>query len=170
LALSVLFLLLSSACAPVFREEIMKSSTLNPELTELTASPSGFEGKMFILGGRIINTQVTEEGVTIEAVCLPVDSRGYIDISDRYRGRFLALMPKNKGLLDPLIFRPGKDVTVAGIYRGVRTSLLDDVEFSYSYFEIVSIRLWQPAYYYYYGYPYPYYYGPYAPAYYWYAP
>jgi outer membrane lipoprotein len=154
-----------SACAPVFREEVMKNSTLNPELDKLSATPAAFEGKTYILGGRIIDVRTTEEGVVLEAMCLPVDYLGYIDIADKYRGRFLAIRPKGKGLLDPLVFAPGRDVTIAGIYKGLKTGMIGDLEFSYSYFEIVEIRLWEPTYYY--DYPY---YTPYPSEFFWYSP
>jgi outer membrane lipoprotein len=157
-----------TACAPVFREEIMKNATLNPSLAELNAAPSSFEGRMFIIGGRIISSSATEEGVVLEALYLPVDSRGYIDFYEKYRGRFLAIMPKSRGILDPLIFVTGRDVTIAGTYRGVRKGMIDKLEFSYSYFEIVGIRLWEESYYYYgspFYDPYPYYFFWYGPRY-----
>jgi|WetSurMetagenome_2_1015567.scaffolds.fasta_scaffold00354_11 outer membrane lipoprotein len=159
-------LLFVTACAPVFREEIMKNSTLNPSLPELNSKPADFDGRMYILGGRILNTRSTEDGIVIEAMSLLVDSRGHIDYSDRYRGRFMAIMPKGKGMLDPLIFSSGKDVTIAGIYKGIRTGMIDKLEYSYSYFEIVGIRLWERAAYY----SGPVYYAPYPSYYYWYGP
>jgi outer membrane lipoprotein len=158
-------LLFATACAPVFREDIMRNSTLNPSLSQLNATPASFEGRMYILGGKIISITSTEEGSLVEAMYLPVDSRGFIDYTDTYRGRFMAIMPKGKGLLDPLIFRPGKDVTIAGIYKGIKTGMIDKLEISYSYFEIVQILLWEDSAYFYTG-PYI---APYPSYWYWYG-
>lgn len=108
-------LLQITACAPVFREDIMRSATLNPSLSELTAAPVMFEDKLYILGGKIVNTRVTKDGSMIKAIYAPVDSRGYL--KDHVRSiRFLALSPKEKGILDPIIFRKDREITIAGIY------------------------------------------------------
>jgi outer membrane lipoprotein len=163
LIFSLLFLI---SCAPVFKEEIMSNSTLNPMPNELNASPASFQGKMYIFGGRIVNTRTTKDGFVIEAIFLNVDSRGQIDENNKYIGRFLAILPKDKGMIDPLIFRTGKDVTIAGIYKGIRTQLMDKLDYSYSYFEIVAIRLWEEKAYYY-G---PVMYVPYPQLYWWYSP
>ncbi|HMK60058.1 MAG TPA: Slp family lipoprotein [Dissulfurispiraceae bacterium] len=147
---------LVTACAPVFREEIMKNATLNPSIAELNSSPLMFEGKLYILGGNIVNTRLTKEGSLIEAVYAPVDSRGYLKNYLR-SVRFLALYPKDKGILDPLIFRKNRDVTIAGLYKGTRIEKLDQLDYAYAYFEIVDFRLWEePQYYYPAYYPYPY--------------
>jgi outer membrane lipoprotein len=161
---SLLFL---TACAPVFREEIMKNSTLNPSLTELNSAPADFEGKLFLLGGKIINVRTTQDGFVIEAMYLSVNSRGHIGSRDKYEGRFLAILPKEKGMIDPLLFTAGKEVTVAGIYKGIRTQKFDNVEYGYSYFQIIGLRLWEERHYYYGS---PYYYGPYPSVYFWYDP
>ena len=160
---SLLFIV---SCAPVFNEEIMKNSTINPQPNALNASPASFEGKMYIFGGRIINLRTTPDGYVIEALFLPVNSRGKIEEGDKYIGRFLAILPKEKGMLDPLIFKPGRDVSVAGIYRGIRTQKSDNIENAYSYFEIQAIRLWEERVYY--GSPIIYY--PYPQLYWWYGP
>ena len=148
-------LLLITACAPVFREDIMKSATLNPSLSELNAAPVMFEGKLYILGGKIVNTRVTKDGSLIEAIYAPVDSRGYL--KDYVRSiRFLALYPKEKGILDPIIFRKDREITIAGIYKGTRTERLDEMNYPYGYFEIVDFHLWEDPLYYPAYYPYPY--------------
>lgn len=154
-------LLLLTACAPVFREDIMKNATLNPSLSGLNADPLHFEDKLYIFGGKIINTRVTKDGSLIEALYAPVNSRGYFQDTYKLEGRFLALLPKEYGILDPLIFKKDREITIAAVYKGVRTERLDEIDYPYSYFQIVEIRLWEERQYYpppYY--PYPYWYDP----------
>jgi outer membrane lipoprotein len=151
-------LIFLTACAPVFREEIMKNSTLNPSLIELNSAPGDFGGRLYLFGGKIVNLRTTKDGYVIEAMFMPVNSRGHIHHHDKYEGRFLAILPKEKGILDPLLFTSGKEVTIAGIYRGIRTQMQDKLEYGYSYFEIAAIRLWEERVYYYAP---AYYYGPY---------
>jgi outer membrane lipoprotein len=143
------------ACVPVFREEVMKNATLNPPLAELNSNPLMFEGKLYILGGKIVSVRVTKEGSLIDAIYAPVDSRGYL--KDYVKSvRFLALYPKEQGILAPLIFRKDREITIAGIYKGTRVGRLDELDYSYGYFEIVDFRLWEEPRYYPDYYPYPY--------------
>jgi outer membrane lipoprotein len=148
-------LLFMPTCVPVFREDIMKNATLNPPLSELNSDPRMFEGKLYILGGKIISVRVTKDGSLMEAIYAPVDTRGYLQ--DYVRSiRFLALYSKERGILDPLIFRKDRDITIAGIYKGTRTGRLEEMDYPYGYFEIVDFRLWDEPQYYpaYYSYPY----------------
>ncbi|HTZ16880.1 MAG TPA: Slp family lipoprotein [Dissulfurispiraceae bacterium] len=151
--LLIVALLLVTACAPVFREDIMKNAALNPSLTELNADPESYEGKLYVLGGRIVNTRVIKEGSLIEAIYVPVDSRGYPE--DYIKSiRFLALYPKEGGILDPLIFKKDRNITIAAIYKGTRTERFGETEYPFSYFEITDFRLWEEPYPEYYPYPY----------------
>lgn len=159
-------LLILSSCAPVFKEEIMKNATLNPSLAELNEQSTMYEGKLYVFGGKIVNTRVTKDGSLIEAIYVPVDSRG--NLKDYMQSiRFLALLPQGKGILDPMIFSKNREITIAGIYKGVRTGQLDEIHYPYAYFEIVDFHLWEERVYYP-PYPYPYWYDPwYDP---WYGP
>ena len=136
----------------------MKNATLNPSLAGLNADPLFFEGKLYIFGGKVINARLTKEGSQIEALYVPVNSRGYFDDYYRTDGRFLALLPKDRGILDPLIFKANREITIAAVYKGVRTERLEGMEYPYGYFEIVGIRLWAERAYYPPYYPYPYWY------------
>lgn len=148
-------LLLLTSCAPVFREEIMKNATLNPSLAKLNEQSLMNEGKLYVFGGKIINTRVTKDGSLIEAIYVPVNSRGYL--KDYMQSiRFLALLPKEKGILDPMIFGKNREITIAGIYKGIRTETLDEIRYPYAYFEIVDFHLWEERVYYEPAYPYPY--------------
>jgi len=136
---------LLASCAPVFREDIMKDASLNPFLSELNANAASYEGKLFVFAGMLDTTRVTKEGSLIEAVFIPVDRWGrpgdYMESV-----RFLALYPLEKGILDPLIFRKNRLITIAAIYKGVRIDRLGEIEYPFSYFEISDFRLWEDPY------------------------
>ncbi len=130
------------------------------------------KGKLFILGGVIVKTTITREGSLIEAVYVPVDSRGYLKSLSSTNGRFLAIH-KSKEILDPIIFQEKREVTIAGELIGTRSGHIDEIDYVYPLFEIKEIYLWKEKqeydHFYYPRYPYypPYYpyryYDPYYP-------
>ncbi|MCE5194567.1 MAG: Slp family lipoprotein [Nitrospiraceae bacterium] len=137
-----LFILLP-ACRPVISRNVMDMAAFNPSLADLNASSASFKGNLFVFGGKIINTRLTKDGSLIEALYVSVSSKGYIKDYDKQSLRFLALMPKEKGILDPLIFKKDMEITIAAIYRGTKTEKLEELDYQYSYFEITEIYLWQ---------------------------
>src|SRR3990172_6271556 len=96
-------LLALSSCSPVLNREVMREGVRDFSLAYLRETPEVFEGKLFILGGLIVQTRLTGTGSQIEALSVPVDSYGYLQGTGRSQGRFLALYPKSKGLLDPMV-------------------------------------------------------------------
>ncbi|MGB9716104.1 MAG: Slp family lipoprotein [Thermodesulfovibrionales bacterium] len=152
------------ACAPVFRYEIMQKGIRDVSISEIRNKPNIYRGKLFILGGMIVNTKFVQEGSQIEALYIPVDSRGYLKNIEPGE-RFLAILPKDRGTLDPLIYRKEREVTIAGKFIELRSGKIDETEYVYPVFEIIDIYLWRERRDYYYPYyrpywweyPYPYY-------------
>ncbi|MBI5408728.1 MAG: Slp family lipoprotein [Nitrospirae bacterium] len=161
------------SCAPVLREELMRSGIYDFQLKEIKENPVFNTGKLFIFGGIIVKTTVTKEGSLIEAIYVPVDPRGYLrDYYSLTDGRFLAVF-RGKELLDPLIFKEKREITLAGEFVEMRKGMIGEMEYSYPLFEIKEVYLWPELeqYNYYYPPPYPpghYRYRPYDP--WWYDP
>ena len=120
----------------------MKEGSPNPSLNELRANPEAYKGKLFILGGVIVETRFVQDGSQVEVFSIPVDSRGYLRDMDSSKGRFLAVYPRDKGLLDPVIYKKGREVTLAGVFLETRKSKIDEMEYLYPVFEIRQIYLW----------------------------
>ncbi len=156
------------SCAPVLDRQLMKEGQRNVSLDELRANPDAYKGHLYILGGLIVETRVREQGSEIEVLSIPVDSYGYLEQGERSRGRFLAVYPKDKALLDPLIYKKGREIALAGNFRDLRKGKIDEMEYTYPVFEIREIHLFEEPLPYYSPYPYPY--APYAPYPYWYNP
>ena len=154
-------LLALSACSPVLTRDLMNQRARDVPFDQLREVPEAYKGKLFILGGLIVDTRLVEKGSQIEALAVPVDSLGYLQAMERSQGRFLALYPRSKGLLDPVIYRKGREVTLAGEFVEARKGKIDEMEYVYPVFEIREIYLWEerknyygPAYYPYYPYYY----------------
>ncbi len=160
--------LLLVSCAPVLRQELMEEASLDVPFAELTRNPDLYRGRLFVLGGIIVGTKLTDRGSLIEAVYVPVNSLGYLRGVELSGGRFLALYPKEYGLLDPVIYRRGREITVAGVLIGTEEGRIDEMQYSYPLFEIKELYLWEEREPYYIPPPYPYWYYPYPP--YWWDP
>ncbi len=149
-ALLVLF-----ACSPVLNRELMDQGARDVPFSRLRETPEAYKGKLFILGGLIVETRLIEKGSQIEALSVPVDSHGYLKDTGRSNGRFLAVYPRSKGLLDPLVYKRGREITLAGEFVEARKGKIDEMEYVYPVFEIREVYLWEvqrdyywPAYYY----------------------
>jgi len=148
-----------SACTPVLNREVMNQGTRNAPFDQMREAPDVFKGKLFILGGLIVETRLLEKGPQIEALSVPVDSLGYLQEAGRTQGRFLALYPRSKGLIDPLVYKKGREITLAGEFVEARKGKIDEMEYVYPVFEIREIYLWEERKdYYYYPYYDPFYY------------
>jgi outer membrane lipoprotein len=167
IAIGIVSLLLAS-CAPVLDRQLMREGQRNVSFDELRSNPDVYKGRLYILGGLIAEARFTEQGSQLEVLAVPVDSYGYLKEYERSSGRFLAVYPMSKTLLDPIVYKTGREVTIAGEFRGIRKGKIDDMEYGYPVFEIRQIHLFEERQYYYNTYPYPYY--PYYPYPYWYSP
>ncbi len=154
------------SCAPVLDRGLMREGQRNVRLDELRANPEAHKGKLYILGGIIVETRLTDQGSQMEVLSVPVDSYGYLEETERSDGRFLAVYPKVKALLDPMVYKKGREVTLAGEFVDLRKGKIDELEYVYPVFEVKQIHIFEEEEYYtmypypYYSYPYPYWYGP----------
>lgn len=144
----------------------MDEGIRNVSFPNLLQDPAAYSGKLFILGGLIVDTKLTERGSEIEALYVPVDSKGNLE-EDTHRyagGRYLAIYPKERGILDPVIYKQRREITLAGVFTGTQKGKINEMEYTYPVFEIKQLYLWpEQRYYmypYYYPYPYWWYYGP----------
>jgi outer membrane lipoprotein len=148
------------SCAPVLTRNVMQSGTKDVRFSEIKQYPVLNKGKLFILGGIIVKTTLTNEGSLIEAIYVPVNSLGYLKSYGTTNERFLALY-KGTTLLDPLIYSEKREITVAGEFIEIRKGTIGEMDYMYPLFEIKEIYLWEeytePDYY---RYP-PFYYPPY---------
>jgi len=144
--LTIIALILSLtvfSCAPVLRKDIMDAALRDVPLSDLKQNPEKYKGRLFVLGGIIVNTKVTGEGSLIEALYVPVDSRGYLKEIGISYGRFYALLAKESGLLDPMIFRREREITFAGEFLGIRQGKIDEMDYGYPFFQIKELYLWE---------------------------
>lgn len=150
------------SCSPVLNKKLMKQGVRDIPLSYVKENVERYRGQLFILGGLVVETRLTEKGSLIEAVSVPVDAYGKLRSGGRYGERFYALYPRAAGILDPVIYAKGREITLAGVFRETMKGRIDEMEYVYPVFEIKAIYLWEekedhylvPVYPWYYGYPY----------------
>ncbi len=156
-----LALLIAACASPVIRQEYLQTGARNVEPDVLASHPENYKGKLVVLGGIIVNTTVTDKESVVEAIFVPVDDKGYLE-NAAGPGRFLAIWPRSNGILDPMIYRRNRRITVAGTFVGTRQGKIGKATYTFPVIDALQIFLWKvPRYYPAYYYPPYYYYGPY---------
>jgi len=130
------------SCTQVLKKELLESAVRDVPFSALAADPSKYTGELFILGGIIVDSKATKEGSLVEAIYVDVDKRGNLEDVLPSTRRFMALLPKNAGFLDPLIYKRNRKVTIAGTLTGSRVGKIDDMDYRFPLFRIEEIYLW----------------------------
>jgi outer membrane lipoprotein len=132
---------LVSGCAHVVSEELRDKAEKTVPVSELFRNPGAYRGMIFILGGNIISSRNSPEGTYFEVLEKPLDYRGRPRYTDISRGRFLVL---HEGYLDPAIFSPGREITVAGEVLGTRVQALEQIDYAYLFLRSRGLYLMKP--------------------------
>jgi outer membrane lipoprotein len=151
---AVVILSVAVSCAPFYtgvlsRQTMVDASINLPLYASIREEPLRYEGRLYVFGGLIADTRVAEDGSIVEVVYLPVDQNGYILGVTSPSFRILAQYPKEEGLLDPLVYKKGRKVTVAGIFKGLRAGKFEGADYTYPFFMVKEIYLWDERRYYY---------------------
>ena len=143
LILFIFILFFIYGCAHVVTKDLRDLSEKNVPVPLLFRDHDAYKGRIFILGGTIVNLTNTNQGTFIEVVEKPLDNRGRPQYTDLSRGRFLILY---EGYLDTTIFSQGRQITVAGKVLGSKPRPLGDINYSYLFVKSRGLYLIKPGY------------------------
>ena len=104
-------------------------------------NPTAYLGRHLLAGGTVARIRNTAEGGELEVVQFPLGSDDRPNEKKGSNGRFLA---RSREFLDPLIFKPGRMVTLVGKVTGEVTHPLDGVDYRYPVLEVREIHVWRP--------------------------
>jgi outer membrane lipoprotein len=138
-----LLLLLASCSYPVLRSDLLEKGARDVSMVQMAQNPSLYEGKLFILGGSIVSTNLTETGSVVEAIHIPVDSNGYLRETEPATGRFLAFYARELGILDPVVYKAGRRVTLAAELVEMRPGRIGEMDYIFPYFNVRQLYLWE---------------------------
>ena len=148
-------LVVLAGCTSAFSPQLMDQVDRSLDYRAVAADPAGARGKTVLLGGAIVQTVPKPGSTEIEVVQKALDSSGAPRLTDRSEGRFLVVSER---FLDPAVYSPGRDVTVAGEVVEPQTRRLGEIDYRYPVIQAIELRLWRrpvpPAYPSPYGWPY----------------
>ncbi len=99
-----------------------------------------YTGKTVIVGGVIAATQHTPQGTLIEVVQKELDYWGKPRRTDKSGGRFLLRHP---GLLDSLVYAPGRELTAGAEVLGSYAQSLGPESARYPLLRSRELKLWE---------------------------
>jgi len=132
---------LLQGCSYAISSDVARTADRTAAFERIQADPPAFKGKTVILGGVIDRTRNSKAGTLIEIVQKELDYWGKPVRTDRTGGRFLVMQPRH---LDPLVYAPGRAITVAGEVTGTEERSLSDAAALYPLIIAREIKLWPP--------------------------
>ena len=163
--LGVLLFFLAAAlifsCVPLSKE-VMQQVDESLTYQAVQRNPQDFLGKTVLWGGVIVKTTNRQEETVLEVRQSELDIEKRPKNLDSSAGRFIV---RQAGFLDPVIYKEGREITIAGEIAGKEALPLGGLQYAYPVILAKEIHLWEkidPQ-----SYPYPYwdyppFWGPYG--------
>jgi outer membrane lipoprotein len=126
-------------CSYAISPELAKRADKTIPFETLARDPDPYKGKLVILGGIITQTTPVKKGTLIEVLQKPLDYWGKPRRTDMTGGKFLVYYSAS---LDPLVYAPERELTVAAEVEGTRSKALGDIEYSYPVVLSKELKLW----------------------------
>ncbi|MHB8173864.1 MAG: Slp family lipoprotein [Nitrospirota bacterium] len=149
----------ASSCAYPISQRYRRQAKPGLTFAMVYRNPGAYKGDVVIWGGMIIKTVNSGKGSEIYILETPLHYGERPEPMEYSEGRFIA---GTRSYMDPLVYRRGKMVTVAGEVVGFKQIINQDDKLAYSYpvIQIRELTLWRKRRYYNPYYPYGWY-GPY---------
>lgn len=131
-------LLLLAACTTQISDEALSKVDRDTTLAMVYASPGTSIGKQLLLGGSVISIDAEDDSAVLEILEWQLNSFGEPLYVDDAGLKFLVTTDQR---LDHIV-EAGMLVTLAGVFSGEETRLVDGVEYTYPAFELSEIHVW----------------------------
>ncbi|WP_305045275.1 Slp/YeaY family lipoprotein [Geoalkalibacter sp.] len=109
------------------------------DLRDVKDDPAKYAGTTLLLGGLILDSEVTREGSRLEILSYNLDRWGRPLSADELSGRFLV---ETERILDPALYEKGRQVTLTGTLTGAVSRPLGKSAYSYPLLHLRAIYLW----------------------------
>jgi outer membrane lipoprotein len=147
LAFLISIVLSFQGCTYAISPELAGQADKTISFEALERNPDSYQGKLVILGGIITQTTPAKQGTLIEVVQKPLDYWGKPARTAATGGKFIVYSP---AYVDPLVYAPEREITVAAEVEGTRSKALGDIESAYPVVRSKELKLWpreqKPAY------------------------
>ena len=168
--MSLILLMLITACSSQVPQIIKTRPTINPDLTQVVDHPEKYKTQQVRWGGVILNTDNQAKSTRLTILAMPLDDDGEPKIRSASGGRFIASFAD---FLEPSVYANSRMITIVGNLQGVETLKVGEYPYPHPVVRVSAHYLWPqiqpsvnndwPPYWYdpwYYPYPY---YRPYRP-------
>ncbi len=133
---SIIFLM---SCATGISRQSRSKVTYAGTFLELQKTPDVYKDEIIMLGGKIIETNVSSTSSELTVLQLALDNNGRPVNLDQSHGRFLV---QSKQFLDPAIYQKGMLLTLVGKLKGSEGRAIGGFDYVYPLVEPIEIKLW----------------------------
>lgn len=133
----VIAFFLLGGCAHVMSDAGLKHVDRSVAYSDLKRNPEALVGKRILVGGVIAGTKSSDDVIMLEVTQLELFNNGVPNESSPSGGRFLAVSGE---LIDPVIYRAGKLVTIIGEIRGKQVHKLEGADYTYPLISVKELR------------------------------
>ncbi|KIH75718.1 hypothetical protein GFER_15020 [Geoalkalibacter ferrihydriticus DSM 17813] len=137
--LAATLLVLAAGCTHVLPPSARQDVDPYLDLAAVKEAPHEYEGRTLLLGGLIVDHEVTREGSRLEVLSYTLDRWGRPLRADEDAGRFLT---KTERILDPALYEKGRQVTLTAVVSGTMSLPLGETEYRYPLLRLSAIYLW----------------------------
>jgi len=141
LRLFIILLLIFTAGCSVIPKDIRRQADRSITIPMVQTTPDAFKGSKVIWGGIILSSKNLADKTVIEALQTPLDRTDRVINEEQSKGRFLI---ESKTYLDTYLYKQGKEITVAGIIRGITVQKIGEMDYAYPVLEPLHIRVFEP--------------------------
>ena len=134
-----LLVFLIMGCAPVISQEVLREIDKDLPFQAVLRNPDEFKGRTILLGGKIIETTPLQGKTRMTVLQYPLGFRNKPSVDGGSEGRFIV---EAAGFLDPVVYSPGRQVTVAGILEGKEVHPLGQIDYAYPLVTSRELYLW----------------------------
>lgn len=139
--LSISLLALFIAGCSVISKDIRRKADRTITLPMVQTNPDAFKGKTVIWGGIIISSKNLVDKTVIEVLQTPLDISNRVIDKELSQGRFLIESPV---YLDTYLYKAGKEITAAGIIKGISSQKIGEKDYAYPVLEPLQMRMFEP--------------------------
>ena len=139
--LFIILLLIFTAGCSVVPKDIRRQADRSITIPMVQTAPDAFKGSKVIWGGIILSSKNLADKTVIEALQTPLDRTDRVINEEQSKGRFLI---ESKTYLDTYLYKQGKEITVAGIIRGITVQKIGEMDYAYPVLEPLHMRVFEP--------------------------
>lgn len=135
----IFFIMLLMGCATGISRQSRDKVTYAGTFSELQKTPDVYKDEIIMLGGKILETNVSSTLSELTVLQLALDNNGRPVNLDQSYGRFIV---ESKQFVDPAIYQKGMLLTLVGKLKGSKIQAIGGFDYVYPLLVPIEIKLW----------------------------